>query len=179
MEEDAIRASFQAAAAAAHPDKATGPEDREARTMLFARLNEARATLLSVPARLRALRALEFPGSGETSGTMSGELMDLFARVGAALQAAQQFSRKKGQATSALARALLANEEMQVQETLQSAASALEEQTTALRASLPELDTLRANDPPAAGEQLSALLRQAAFLEKWQTQVRGAFQGML
>ena len=179
VEEDAIRASFQTAAAAAHPDKASDPADREARTVLFARLNEARATLLSVPARLRALRALEFPGSSETSGVMSGELMDLFARVGTALQAAQQFSRKKAQSTSALARALLAPEEMTVQENLQSAAAALDAQTTALRSALPTLDSLRATDLPAAGELLATLLRQASFLEKWQSQVRGAFQSML
>lgn len=179
VQEDAIRTSFQTAAAAAHPDKACGAADREARTVLFARLNEARATLLSVPARLRALRALEFPGSSETSGVMSGELMDLFARVGAALQAAQQFARKKAQSTSALARALLAPEEMTVQENLQSAAAALDAQTTALRSALPTLDSLRATDLPAAGELLATLLRQASFLEKWQSQVRGAFQSML
>ncbi len=52
LNSDEIRAAFQQAAAAAHPDAATDDADRVGRTERFQQLNEAAALLTPVASRL-------------------------------------------------------------------------------------------------------------------------------
>ena len=113
-----VRAAFQQAAAPVHPDGAGNDEDRERRTAQFAALNEAQATLTSLPQRLRHLLALEFPdtAAARTGVIMEGTMMDLFSTVAAAVQGAAAVQTKKQKAATALAKAMLAGEEMAARE---------------------------------------------------------------
>jgi len=131
----------------------------------FARLAEARRLLTSTALRLRHLLELEFPGT-RLDGALAPPLMDLFSILGPALQEAQDLERRKAGTTSALARALLAPGEMRQRETLEAAAAAVSDRLDALT------EDCRTWDGSAAA--LAAWAREAAFLEKWQAQVREA-----
>jgi curved DNA-binding protein CbpA len=170
LTEDEVRAAFQKAAAAAHPDSAADETERNARTAQFTALNEASATLTSLPRRLRHLLELEYPDTSaqKTGAPMDGAMMELFSNTAAAVQRAAAVQSQKQQAATALARAMLAKEEMQAQEELEAATLKVEAARAALEESLPALDGATA---------LSAAAARAAFLEKWQAQLRAAFAG--
>lgn len=170
--EDEVRAAFQKAAAAVHPDAAADEADRAARTAKFTALNEASATLASLPRRLRHLLELEHPElAAQKSGTpLDGAMMDLFSTTAAAVQRAAAVQSQKQKAASALTRALLAGAEMEAQESLEAAAQKVAAARAALESALPAL-----SDGPA----LAAYAARAGFLEKWQAQLRAAFAGFL
>jgi hypothetical protein len=115
--------------------------------------------------RLRHLLDLEHPGTA-LDGPLAPELMDLFATLGPALQAAQDLDRRKAAASSALARALLVPAEMHAREPLEDAAATLAQRLDTLVKTAASWD-----GTPAS---LASWAREAAFLEKWQTQVRNA-----
>lgn len=170
LSEDDVRAAFQNAAAAVHPDAAADEAERAARTVQFTALNEAFATLTSLPRRLRHLLALQAPSlAAQKSGApMDAAMMDLFSLTAAAVQRAAAVQSRKQQAATALTKALLAGETMQAREQLEAAAHLVDASRTALEASLPHLES------PAA---LAAAAARAGFLEKWQAQLRAAFAG--
>jgi len=167
---DEVRAAFQKAGATLHPDAASNEAERAARTVQFTALNEAAATLTSLPRRLRHLLELQAPDlAAQKAGTpMDAAMMDLFTLTAAAVQRAAAVQSRKQQAATALTKALLAGEAMQAQEQLEAAAQRVDAARTALEASLPHLAS------PAA---LAAAAARAGFLEKWQAQLRAAFAG--
>ena len=111
-----VRAAFQKAAAAVHPDGAGDSDDRARRTAEFAALNEAQAMLTSLPQRLRHLLALEHPGTAaaRTGVVMDSAMMELFSNVAAAVHRAAAVQAKKQKAATSLTKAMLAGEEMAV-----------------------------------------------------------------
>jgi len=139
-----------------HPD-AGG--DAEA----FARLNEARRLLASPAARLRHLLELVAPGT-RLDGALDPALMEIFQVLGPALQAAQDVDRRRGAAATALARALLASDAMCHRELLEAIAATIAERLEILEATAARWD--------GSVDALAAWAREAAFLEKWQSQVR-------
>ena len=178
---DEIRAAFQQAAAATHPDAAADKVDRMVRTGRFQQLNEASALLTPVTARLKHLLGLEYPGFVPARAAMMDDvLVSLFSTVGTAVQAAASWTRQREAATTFLAKAALAPQEMQVQETLESAGSKLRAEQEKLDETLRQLDAALASDaqtrPPA--ESLSALASRAAFLGKWQAQRQAAWTSL-
>ncbi|MFN0130514.1 MAG: DnaJ family molecular chaperone [Verrucomicrobiales bacterium] len=156
VDEAELERRFDALSRQHHPDVGGDP-------IAFARLGEARRLLVTPAPRLRHLLELVYPGT-PLAGELPPTLVDHFAILGPTLQVAQQFIRKKETAASALARALLASEEMRHRETLESAAATLANSLAAV------LDATRSWDGHA--ESLTAWARQAAFLERWQAQVR-------
>lgn len=170
-----IRAAFQQAAAAAHPDAAANEADRVARTEHFQQLNEASALLTPVTSRLKHLLALEYPGFVPArAAMMDNELVSLFSTIGSAVHAAATWTRQRESATTFLAKARLAPEEMQVQETLEAAGALLRAEQEKLDETLRQLDASpTASRPPA--EIIGALASRAAFLGKWQTQLQAAW----
>jgi hypothetical protein len=172
-----VRGAFQRKGAALHPDGA-GEERRAQRTDDFSTLNEAQAILTSLPRRLRHLLELEYPGtaSAKTGAAMDDEMMDLFSVTGSAVQTASAVQSKKQKASTALARAMLAGEEMQAQEILETATQKVEAARQKLETELTELDALRETGGDAAAKLQSCAAR-AGFLEKWQAQLRGACAG--
>ncbi len=168
---DEVRAAFQKAAAAVHPDGAGDDAERAARTAQFAELNEAQATLTSLPQRLRHLLSLEFPEAAavRTGVVMDGAMMELFSAVAAAVQRAAAAQSRKQKAATALAKAMLAGEEMEARESLEAASRLVEAARAALEAELSGYET--------DVEQLRSCAARAGFLEKWQAQLRAAFAG--
>ena len=158
VDEDALARQFDALSRTRHPD--AGGE-----AAAFARLAEARRLLSSTSLRLRHLLELEHPET-RLDGTLSPALMDVFTALGPALQTAQDLERRKTSASTALARALLAPQEMLARETLETWAESLAHRLDGIA------DASRSWDGTAA--PLAAWAREAAFLEKWQSQVRHA-----
>jgi curved DNA-binding protein CbpA len=156
VDEQALARRFDDLSRSCHPDAGGDPA-------AFSRLTEARRLLSSPALRLRHLLELESPGT-RLDGPLSPSLMDLFTTLGPTLQAVQNFELRKTAATSALARALLASEETRHRESLEDLASTLATQFSTL------LDA--AQNWNGSPDPLAAWAREAAFLEKWQSQVR-------
>jgi hypothetical protein len=175
---DEVRAAFQRSGAENHPDNATDAADRTRRTAAFTALNDAHAVLGSLPRRLRHLLELEHPelAASRSGAVMDRGIMELFSAVGAAMQAANAVQRKRRNAGTALAKALLAKEEMQARETVEAATRQVEAARQALEAELLQMDAARAAGQ-SDGPQLGSCAARAGFLEKWQAQLRAAFAG--
>lgn len=158
VDEDALARRFDALSHERHPD--AGGD-----AAAFARLAEARAILLSPARRLRHLLSLLFPEE-KLDGPLSAALLDLFAALGPDIAASKDVLARKASAATALSRALLAPQEMALREKLEARAEILATRHTALQD-----EAARWDGQPAA---LAALAREAAFLEKWQAQLRDA-----
>jgi curved DNA-binding protein CbpA len=151
-----LQAAWHAQSRAAHPDTPGG----DAR--LAAEINAAHETLSSPEKRLKHL--LELEGVPWRPIPISAELMQLFTQLGAQLQRATGLTQKKQQASSALAKALLAPAEMQMREDLEALGTRIHEQREQLLTHLPEQDW----------PQLQSIQATLAYLGKWQNQVREA-----
>jgi curved DNA-binding protein CbpA len=175
---DEVRAAFQRAGAALHPDCAGNAAADRMDSADFAAVNEARATLTSPHRRLRHLLELEYPESASVSAgaVMDSAMMDLFAAVGAAVQAAASVQSRKKSAATALAKAMMAADAMKAQESVESAAAQVDSARAVLEAELAELDAARASGDHVAA-RLQACAARAGFLEKWQAQLRAALAG--
>lgn len=156
IDEAELGRQFDALSRQHHPD-AGGDTDT------FARLAEARSILTSTARRLRHLLELEAPGT-TLDGPIPSGLITLFAGIGPVLQKANDLLSRKSAAASGLARALLASDEMLLREALEALASQLDHQLQAGAAAAASW-----NGQPAT---LASLAREAAFVEKWQSQVR-------
>jgi len=167
LEADAIKARFQERGRALHPD--TGGGDAPA----FVALNQAQSVLSRPSARLRHLIELTWGGEAVAAlrgGAMSSALMDRFAEVGAVLARADAYVAKKAKARSALARALLAGEELEVNQALLATGGTLMRLRKEIESSLPELDRIIEG---GAGEcETVAACRDLSYAEKWQAQLQ-------
>jgi len=156
-----------------HPDSPNGDPDR------FAELGTARSTITSpsrrIAALLDALTGSHTDGSSSAprAGKMSGELMDLFAELSPALQVVEDVARRKHEAKSELARALLANEELAARAPLEKAGIAVQ---AAINQRVERFGPLDHGIGHGIGDDLEKQLRELshelAFLEKWQSQIR-------
>ena len=176
---DDVRKKFQQLAAAVHPDKERDPLKRDSLQTLFTGLNDACACLSSTPRRLRHLLELEYPAlAAQRSGAaMDDAMMDLFSTTAAAIQQAASVLARKQKAATALTKAMLAGEVMQAQEALESAAAKVEAAIAAQDGELRNLDAARKAGVSDTGLKLASGTARAAFLEKWQAQIRAAFAG--
>ena len=166
LDEGEIQDRHHAAIAESHPDKATNDAEREQFSERSASLNQAAQGLKNPVTRLRHLLELVAPGGRGDAGLDSG-LMDLFSRVGSAVQSAEQVLAKKKEATTVLGQALLADEEAQVQEQLQAVLGEITQARDALSFAVEEPVELR------------ALYTRLSFLEKWENQVQGKLLGLI
>ena len=103
---------------------------------------------------------------------MSDELMDLFAGVGGALQAADGLITKRQATTTAVARALLAKEEVAVQRALMGAGGQLMARRQQVEGGLAEIGL-------EERAQLVEAWHELSFLEKWQRQVQERMAGLI
>ncbi|MCB1224570.1 MAG: hypothetical protein KDK99_02055 [Verrucomicrobiales bacterium] len=170
LDEEALTQAHHAAGrslqAAAAPDAAASMQ-----------LNEARDVLSQPDSRLRHLLELE-SADGEAAWRtvpLPEELMGLFLQLGPLLQEVDAFAKKKQAASSALARALLAGEEMRLRERVEDLAPALEAAWQPLIAELTQIDALRAQAAPDALERMALLSARMAYLRRWSSQQREAF----
>ncbi len=171
-----VRAAFQKAAAACHPDGAADETERLERTRRFQQINEASALLTPVAARLKHLLSLEFPQyAPPRSAVMDEPLVRLFGQVGTAVQEAAAWTRQAGGATTFLAKASLTGQGLLVQEALEAAGAAVRAAQETLEAALRDADTARSAGSEGVAELLGPLSQQAGFLEKWQAQLQAAW----
>lgn len=158
LDEAEIQARHHERIAGSHPDQAANPDERDAFSKRASELNQAAQTLKNPVSRLRHLLDLIAPGEKHDAGLDQG-LMDLFTQVGSAVQTAQQLLAKKSAASSALAKALLTEEEIQAQETLQTALAEVTRAESAL--------DFQVSDPA----DLRRLYTKLSFLDKWRRQL--------
>lgn len=173
-----VRLAFQKAAAGCHPDGAADEAERLVRTERFQQLNEASALLVPVASRLKHWLALEAPDfTAARSAVMDEELVTLFSQVGDAVRAAAEWTKQRQAATSFLAKAALTCREMQVQEALEAAGSAVRVAQEKMLSSLAAVDAAKDSGEPAeyGPEVVSALAQRAVFFEKWQAQLQAAW----
>ena len=160
--EDELREAFRSAGKRDHPD-AGGSGDA------FSALQESFARLCSPSRRLRAW--MECRGiTGEERGAISPQLLDLFAKVGAALQKADSVTKRRETAQSNLAKALLEPEVQAAREALEEALEEVAGAVTGEEARFPAIEEGK-GDPALASRNL-------AFLEKWQAELKARFAGL-
>ena len=160
LSEDLIRKKFHELSRELHPDATHGDQTK------FAQINEAQRVLRSPSARLRHL--LELNGDAEkleSAAAMSDELMDLFADLSEVFSKADALIAKRNSAGSAVAKALLAGEEMAVQQSLMGAGGKLIARRKMMESGLKNVGV-------GDCDALALAAHELAFLEKWQRQVQ-------
>lgn len=159
--DESLRSAFREAGKAAHPDAGGGEED-------FARLREALETLTSPSRRLR--HWLEIRGTPvDPRGTVDAGLMDLFVQVGEVTQIAESIARRRQATQSALALALLERETQSCIEAVESTMLLVEAAIRSATDRFPEIDSGTLAD----AEDISKIVRNLAFLERWRSSLRG------
>lgn len=162
ISEAELREAFRQSGKSAHPD-AGGSGDG------FAQLQQAFARLASPARRLRSW--LEARGmTGDERGAISPALLDLFGRVGTALQQADGVAKRRDSALSALAKAMLEPAVQQAREALEDALAPVAAAIQAEEARFPELEAGQ-GDPWRTARDL-------AFLEKWQAELKARYAAL-
>lgn len=165
LDDAALQSAWLQAARAAHPDQEGGD------TALAAELNQALETLKSPVTRLKHL--LEHHSDTPWRAVpLDAEMMRLFEKLGPLLQQSTALVRKKQAAASALAKALLAREEMQAREALEDLGAEIEQAWTSLESTLPSYDARLSTGDISTWPEIQATQAQLAYLEKWRTQLR-------
>ena len=172
LDEAELQQAYIAATKAAHPDQAGGS------VQLSTDLNAALELLKSPVTRLKHLIDSR-SGIGWRPIPLSAEMMSLFENLGPLLQRSAQFLTKKQAASSALAKALLASEEMQLREALEALNEAIEDHWQHLEAQLPGCDAQIASGESQVWSDLQAIQAQFAYLAKWRSQIREKLLGLM
>ena len=162
-----LQAAYAALSRSAHPDHG-GTED-EASTV-----NAAYETLRLPEKRLKHLMEIAAPEEAKAwrAVPLDESMMSVFMDLGSALEASAKLLEKKNKASSALAKALLTNEEMALRDRLETIGFGLEERKTGMEAGLSKLDERLASDDAAVWKDIAATQARLAYLAKWQTQIR-------
>lgn len=167
ISEEEVRAAFREAGKKVHPDAGGGDGD-------FAALKESLGILASPSRRLRhwlSLRGIEV----ETRGTIGGELMDLFSEVGGVTQRAEMVVRKREEAKSALAKALLENETQASREEVEAAIAKVDAMMAEASADFPEMEI----SGKVNQESVAQVVRDLTFLEKWKSGLRNNYSRLV
>lgn len=174
LDDAEVQERFVQLSAACHPDRMeANPDDRQR----FTEINEAHRQLRTPGGRLKALLQLRFPDAFAVKRAVPDALLTLFSDIGATLQDADAYVKKKSQATTEISQALLAPQLLEVQRGLSTAQTRLDERQDALAARLPEIE--RSLKDPAGLEAASRCCRELLYLEKWRSQIRERFHQLL
>lgn len=171
LDESTLHQAYLAQTRSTHPDQPGGDTARSAE------INAAFETLQAPEKRLKHL--LEIHQVPWRTVPINDAMMALFGQLGPLLQNTTVFLKRKQTATSALARALLAPEEMRLREQLEGLGQTLDIERTSLLDSLPDLDTRLNSGDDTALSDLQTLQAGLAYLGKWQTQIREALLGLM
>ena len=172
LNEGELQSAYFEATRTAHPDQADGD------AQLSADLNAALETLKSPVTRLKHLIDTR-SGLGWRAIPLDAGLMSLFEKLGPLLQQSAAFLTRKQAATSALAKALLASEEMRLRESLESLNEAIEEEWQKLESALPACDERLTAGDGSVWPELQALQAKFAYLTKWRAQIRERLLGLM
>ncbi|MCH2062027.1 MAG: DnaJ domain-containing protein [Verrucomicrobiales bacterium] len=172
LDGDVIRNEFQRLSRQCHPD--AGGELQE-----FEQLNQAHSVLSEPASRLRHLYELEFGQFPSATGAFSPRAMELFAVVGEALDGATAYIRGKAGATTAIARALIARDEVGVQRSVIDGCGQVRLRREELLSGLEEIDRVLGCDRTAARELIEATCRELSFLAKWERQLNESMAALI
>lgn len=172
LDAEALQSAYLAATRSAHPDQPGGDAARSAE------LNAALETLKSPVTRLKHLLENHSDTAWRAIPLDAG-LMGLFEKLGPLLQTAAAFLKKKQAAASALAKALLAGEEMRLREALEDLGLRLDEAWRELEATLPALDARLQTGDTTAWADVQSLQARLAYLAKWRSQIRETLLGLM
>lgn len=172
LDPERVKKRFHALSREQHPDQQAAGSNGET-DAAFARLNAAQAALRDPKARLRCLLEIEFP-EVKVSGpaTVPETLADLFAPIHELLKKIDALLAKKAGAPSALARALLAREELALQEAAQERLGLLETLSAQASEELQAFDARWEPRPPDAAGRLLDFYQRFAYLSRWTEQLR-------
>ena len=167
LDEQALHRAYTEHSRAAHPDHG-GTE------ALAAQVNAAYDTLRHPEKRLKHLLEIAGPEEARAWRTvpLDDTMMSLFAELGKAMDVTGKFLERKSKATSALSRALLANEELLHRDSLEALGFQIEKLRGDMETQLPALDAPLTGNAPEAWKHLAAFQARFAYLAKWQAQVR-------
>jgi curved DNA-binding protein CbpA len=167
IDEQTLHRAYTERSRTAHPDHG-GSE------AMAAQVNAAYEILRHPEKRLKHLLELAGPSEATAWRTvpLDDSMMRLFSELGKAVQAASDFLERKRKAGSALAKALLAGEEMRHREALENIGFEIEAGRNEMEANLPALDAALTNHEADAWKQLAMTQARLAYLAKWQAQVR-------
>lgn len=167
MNEQTLHRAYTGRSRDAHPDHGGSEADS-------AQVNAAYETLRHPERRLKHLLDLAGPAEAKAWRTVPLDegMMSAFSDLSTAIDASAKFLERKERAASALARALLAGEEMRHREELERIGIEIETRKAGMEAQLPSLDSTLANRESDAWKQLAVMQARFAYLAKWQAQVR-------
>lgn len=171
LDEKALQKAWLAASRSAHPDQPGGDAAHAAE------INNAYETLQAPEKRIKHL--LDLHAVPWRAIPIDEAMMSLFGQLGPALQSVAAFLKRKHTATSALAKALLAPDEMRLRENLETLGTTLDAERTALLADLPAFDSRLSAGDTSALSDLQILQARLAYFGKWQAQVREALLSLM
>jgi curved DNA-binding protein CbpA len=167
VDEQALHRAYTEHSRTAHPDH--GGSEATA-----AQVNAAYEILRHSEKRLKHL--LELAGPPEASAwrtvPLDESMMRLFSELGKAMQSTTDFLERKRKAGSALAKALLASEEMRHRELLENIGFEIESSKKEMESGLPSLDLALAKQDVDAWKQVAMTQARLAYLARWQAQIR-------
>lgn len=167
LDPEEIQKSFQRLSKKLHPDSGSEPSEER-----FIELNTARQNLTGISSRLKHLLELNDPSFADDH-SFPEDMMDLFSELNQVFTESQKVIEAKEKAASDLGKALLADSVFQVREKLESNGNRIAQRLTLISTQrLGEIDASLEKNAPGAIRDLALTYREAAFLEKWQTQVR-------
>ncbi len=167
LDEETLHRAYVESSKTAHPDH--GGSDAQA-----ALTNAAYETLRAPERRLKHLLELAAPEDAKAWRTvpMDDRMMGLFSKLGKALEVSGKFLERKAKAQSALAKALLTNEEMREREVLEGIGFEIEEMRGVMESRLPALDAAVPEAGTDTWKEVALMQARFAYLARWQTQVR-------
>ncbi len=182
IDAEEVRAALRRRAAECHPDQAIGNArsgENDANTD-FGVFSEAAAVLSSPPARLRLLARGASSGGGPSSSgpqVMSEELGNLFAAAAEVMESVEDWRRRQGERTTALAKAVAGREAVAMDERLEEVLGRVSRVCEQIEERAKQWDADGGKD----AAKLEALAREAGFLWKWRerlTKARLALAGI-
>ncbi len=165
LDPEALKDAYHALTSLHHPDVAGASGD-------FAEINCAYQTLSDPATRLRHLLDLESPGALSRAQPVPEEIAAFFTPVAEARRAVDAFLKKHAAAASPLAKALLSNEQYEVQERVEQTIAGLAEKQESLLARVRECDALWLTDRTAVLQQLPVLWQSLGYTAKWLATLR-------
>ena len=172
IDPERVKEKFHALSRELHPDQQTAGSTAET-DAVFAQLNAAQMALRDPKARLRGLLEIEYPAVKISGPAAVPEtLADLFAPIHELVTKIDALLAKKAAAPSALGRALLAREELGLQEAAQERLAELERLNVEALEELQAFDARWEPRPPDAAGQVHGFYQRFAYLSRWTDQLR-------
>jgi hypothetical protein len=165
LDEERLKAKFHTLTVEHHPDVASGKND------VFSTINLAYETLRNPRTRLKHLLELEAPELVARHLPAPAAIGNLFLDMGERTQRLTVFLKKRTFASSALTKAMLMNEQLQLQEDLEAWLEVLESEKRRWLEKLPGLDAEWTNENRSAAP-LAEVAQALGYLDKWTAQIR-------